>query len=113
MRNILLISFAIGSLVLMSFYQKDTLKEPTPTLVQKAFEEKISIFLQNRKEKCLEKILEDAEAYVDSIIISEINVKLLDTLIFPEKPLRPDFPSKIILNDSTKIEPIVKDEKTK
>ena len=92
------------------FYQVESIKMDksrigfTP-LMHKTYEDKVTSYINTRKHKCLEKILLDAETYVDSIIINEINIKLLDTIIFPEKPLKPDFPNRIILEDTT----IVKD----
>ena len=56
--------------------------------------------------------MKKAEGYVDSAIISEINFRLLDTVIFPDRPLKPSFPDNIRLNDSILAKPMIKfDEK--
>ncbi len=104
------IALLLSTIILFSFYQIDStqLIEPWPPLVQQEYDRKIDEFKANRKRSCLEEILKDAEAYVDSTIVREINIKLLDTLIFPEKPFRPDYPQDIILDDSTKVAPIIK-----
>jgi hypothetical protein len=97
-------------LISFGFYQVENIKMDkskigfTP-LMHKTYESRVNAYINLRKQKCLEKILLDAETYVDSVIINEINIKLLDTIIFPEKPLKPDFPHKIILQDTS----IVKD----
>lgn len=97
-------------LISFGFYQVENIKMDkskigfTP-LMHQTYERKVNEYINNRRQKCLEKILLDAETYVDSVIINEINIKLLDTIIFPEKPLKPEFPKKIILKDTS----IVKD----
>ncbi len=80
--------------------------EQVSSLVQKELEKKLSKYKKNKRDACLKKVLRDAEIHVDSIIIKEINIRVVDTLVFPEKPVRPNYPKEIVLNDSVKIEPL-------
>jgi len=91
--------------IFLSFYQKSNKREDFTPLMQERYNKSLSDYLANRHTKCLEAILEDAEIYVDSVIINEINILLLDTIIFPEKPIKPNYPDTIILNDSVAIKP--------
>lgn len=115
-KSLNLISLVVVTLFLYSFYQvEDSVKadsiksaQPWPPLVQKQYDAKIKNFIDTRRARCLEDILKDAETFVDSTIISEINIKLLDTLVFPDRPPRPQYPDQIVLDDSTNLAPIIK-----
>jgi hypothetical protein len=87
-----------------SFQQNDNENSFTP-LMQERYDKAVKNYFEDRHKKCLETILNDAESYVDSVIINEINILLLDTIIFPEKPAKPSYPDTIILNDSVLIQP--------
>ena len=93
------------------FYQKEEEEETKPRIILSALQEqfletKIKDFYASKRQKCIEEILADAEAFVDSIIINEINIKVMDTIVFPDRPFKPQYPTEIILDDSTKIQPI-------
>lgn len=57
-------------------------------------------------------ILARAEIYVDSIISAEINFQLSDSIVFPEKPVKPGWPGPIIIPETIRARPIF-DPKTK
>lgn len=107
------IIWIIGAFCALSFYQKKdstrtSLDEESniPPIVAEYLKERLDSYMATRKKNCIKEILEDAEAHVDSTIINEINIHVLDTLIFPEKPIKPPYPGKIILDDTTKIAPV-------
>ncbi len=100
--------FVLGfvALVFFSFSkEKENIINPIeiPELVQKTLEIKLNRYRNNLREKCIKKIYNDAELYVDSLVAEEF----VDTISFPSRPIRPAFPEKIILNDSTGISPII------
>ena len=79
---------------------------PIPPLVQQKLTEKLDKFKRTILEKCKREAIEEAEIYVDSLVSEELKLQASDTLSFPAKPVRPGLPEKIILNDSTVIDPI-------
>ena len=95
----------LSSVFLLSFFQEQTEYERFTPLMKERYDSAVNEYLSNRRTKCFESILEDAESYVDSVIINEINILLLDTIIFPQKPQKPNYPDTIILNDSINIKP--------
>ena len=95
----------LSSLLLLSFFQEQSEYENFTPLMKERYDSAVNEYLTNRRIKCHENILEDAESFVDSVIINEINILLLDTIIFPQKPQKPNYPDTIILNDSINIKP--------
>jgi hypothetical protein len=76
--------------------------------IKTAFENRKAEFINENMTNCKEDILYKAGIYVDSIIAAEIDYRISDSIIFPEKPLRPDWPGDIIVPDSIKAKPIFK-----
>lgn len=93
------------SILLLSSFQPNDKETSFTPLMQERYDKAVKSYFEERRKKCLESILNDAETYVDSVIINEINILLLDTIIFPEKPVKPTYPDTIILNDSVLIQP--------
>lgn len=77
---------------------------------------KIKTALDKRKEeyknqilsRCTTEAILEAEEYVDSLISEEISFRLSDSIIFPDKPLKPYSPGKIIISDTIRARPIIK-----
>lgn len=98
--------------VLVSFSQTDTTRINSEvenvglSLVQKELKKKLEKFSNTILEKCRMEAIEDAEIFVDSLVSEELNSLSGDTIAFPRKPVRPTLPQKVILNDSTDIDPI-------
>jgi hypothetical protein len=44
---------------------------------------------------------------VDSLISEQISFRLSDSIIFPEKPLKPEFPGPVIVSDTLIARPII------
>jgi len=78
-----------------------------PRLVQEALTKKMDNFHQTIIDKCIKDAIKDAEVFVDSLVAEEFKLQGADTLAFPRKPVRPGLPEKIILNDSTRIDPVI------
>jgi hypothetical protein len=110
---ILLIIALFGALSFYSFDQKgddvpEILEGEIPLLVQKELDKRLKKYQQTILDKCREKALKAAEAYIDSLVAEEIKLQASDTLKFPSRPIRPELKEPIKLDDSTKIEPIIK-----
>ncbi len=102
-----------GLFFLMSFSEiESTDQDPKNnkkeiSLIDKKLEEKIQNFRKIILDKCKKEAIEKAELFVDSIVAEEYRILSNDTISFPSKPIRPSLPKKIILNDSTSIDPIL------
>lgn len=77
---------------------------------------RIKVALESRKAEyaaeifrnCQQDLLLRAETYVDSMISADIDFRINDSIVFPEKPLKPDWPGAIIIPDSIKARPLFK-----
>lgn len=76
--------------------------------IKDAFENRKKQFIEENMKNCNDDLLQKAEIYVDSLIAAEIDYRLNDSIIFPEKPVRPDWPGEIVVPDSIKAKPIFK-----
>jgi hypothetical protein len=80
---------------------------------------KIKAALENRKadyaaeimRTCQQDMLLKAEAYVDSLISADVDFRINDSIVFPPKPLKPEWPGAIIVPDSNKAKPLFKVKK--
>lgn len=78
-------------------------------LVEKKLQERIDDYMKSRLLSCKLSILEEAEIHVDTLIESLISFDILQGVQFPTPPARPQFPGRIILDDTTEVGPIFKD----
>lgn len=67
-------------------------------LIAKKFNERIRIFKNNKIKKCRDKALIRAGKHVHKIMIAEFKHLLKDTLVFPDKPIRPPMPENLYLD---------------
>ncbi|MFT4533699.1 MAG: hypothetical protein ACI9P5_001050 [Saprospiraceae bacterium] len=101
---------------LFSFSQSDEVKVRNDSdsaispLVQQKLQEKLDKFKKTILEKCKREAIQEAEIFVDSLVSEELMLQENNKTSFPAKPIRPGLPHKIILNDSTKIDPIIKEQ---
>ena len=72
-------------------------------LIEKALNQKIETFKENKRNECYENIYADAEILVDSIIAQQLN---LDTIDFPSRPIKPNSPSVKDIPEEFKLAPI-------
>ena len=101
MRSRILIA-AILSIFAMWSCQKEQPKKATD-LIEKALNQKIETFKENKRKECYETIFTDAEVLVDSIIAQQLN---LDTFDFPSKPIKPISPNIKDIPEEFELEPI-------
>ena len=74
-------------------------------LIQEAIAQKIALFKANKNKECLENVFYDANKLVDSIIAQQLN---LDTVPFPNRPIKPMSPELKKIPEELKLEPIKK-----
>ena len=110
--HILIYTFSIA--VLLSFQLPDSIDQrKIPSIVREKLDEEIKHFYEERMKICKLDALTRAEDFVDSIIENKIHLVIAKGIIFPDKPAKPGFPREIRINDSTKIEPVLKNEEIK
>ena len=86
-------------------------KKPTtedPRIISAA-EERINNYVQGKKSSCRNRVLVDAETYVDTTLAKKIDELLLETNDFPTRPERPDVPDKLSIDGDFKPTPIFQD----
>jgi len=76
--------------------------------IKDALEKRKEEYKQQILERCSTEAILKAEEYVDSIISEEISFRLSDSIIFPDKPLKPNSPGKITISDTIRARPIIK-----
>lgn len=109
----LIFAVAVVMLTFMAFSGDSTktentkIKESKKSLIDQKLEEKLERFKTTILKKCKKETIEKAELFVDSLVAEEFRMLSNDTISFPSKPLRPSLPKKIILNDTTSIDPIL------
>ncbi|MBK7635539.1 MAG: hypothetical protein WAT22_17655 [Saprospiraceae bacterium] len=74
--------------------------------IKEAYESRRKEYINENLKNCREDIIGKAEIYVDSLIAAEIDYRINDSIIFPEKPIKPEWPGAIIVPDSIKARPI-------
>lgn len=67
-------------------------------LIAQQMETNITEYMKLVRFSCTESLLFDAERYVDSLMIEQIRYSITDTLYFPGRPIKPDFPYPIIFD---------------
>ncbi|HRX27995.1 MAG TPA: hypothetical protein P5235_01310 [Saprospiraceae bacterium] len=70
-------------------------------VVMEAVKKKEESYRNRQYKKCIERAELEANAYIDSIIANEIYLSLLDSLSFPSKPIKPDYPDSLKLKDTS------------
>ena len=66
------------------------------TIIEEIYRQQVEEFRVRDERECRAKALSDAEAHVDSIVYQLLNADLVDSLSFPDKPIRPSAPDHII-----------------
>lgn len=96
-------------LIFVSFQLPDSLsKKPLPIMVKARLEQDIREYYAERLKICKLDALTRAEDFVDSIIVNKISLTVLKGIRFPQKPLRPESPKDIQLDDTSKIKPVLR-----
>jgi hypothetical protein len=105
--NILVLS---SMLILLWSFQlpKDIDQSKIPLKIKKKLDQELAEYYSVRRKACELDALVRAEDFVDSIIVNKINIDVLKGISFPKKPVRPQSPGEIKLDDTTVIRPILK-----
>ncbi|MBC7885782.1 MAG: hypothetical protein H7X99_09920 [Saprospiraceae bacterium] len=74
--------------------------------IYKALQKKKQEYASEIWANCRKEALIRADQYVDSLISTEIAFQLSDSIVFPQKPPKPQSLGKIILTDTSKAKPI-------
>ena len=69
-------------------------------------EKRIAKIKRDKRKDCIKAIQQDATTYIDSIILGEFQVDLLDSIEMIEKPFKPQRPQYIKDIDTSKVKPI-------
>ncbi len=97
-----IIIVALVSISALLSCQKEQPKEVT-NLIEKALNQKIESFKENKRKECYETIYTDAEVLVDSIVAQQLT---LDTIDFPHKPIKPNSPNIKDISEEFELVPI-------
>ncbi len=76
--------------------------------IKEALDKRKEEYKQQILSRCTTEAILKAEEYVDSLISEEISFRLSDSIIFPDKPLKPFSPGKITISDTIRARPIIK-----
>lgn len=76
--------------------------------IKEALDKRKEEYKQQILSRCTAEAILKAEEYVDSLISEEISFRLSDSIIFPDKPLKPFSPGKISISDTIRARPIIK-----
>ncbi|GLR18787.1 hypothetical protein [Portibacter lacus] len=107
MKRVLAILFSVSVLIALSAFAKKEMKTQEE-LMEEYIQEKLEETRIEEWEKCIRNTIKDAESYVDSIIYTQVNFNIGDTLRAPGKPMKPAKPFDTLRLDSTPIVPIIK-----
>lgn len=76
-------------------------------LIELAVDQKLEIIQRKKEKTCKESALEEALNYVDSLIAKEFALQMIDTIRFPNRPIKPRLPGGKIQLDTSSITPII------
>ncbi len=99
--------FILGlGLLILSCNKPELSEEDRRELMKEEIANRSERLLVEKRKDCFLTVVENAEAYVDSILFTEIDLDLLDTSIMPRRPVVPDRPDYIRDIDRSPIEPL-------
>jgi len=78
--------------------------EKNPT-IREALERRRQQYAAEVMDQCRREAVKKADAYVDSILTAEIQIRISDSILFPEKPVRPPHPGPVKFNDTLRARP--------
>ena len=103
-------SFSVLALLILIFSacEEDQSVELKQQLIAEKVEERIQRLMNNKRIRCREELMENANQKVDSILIARAKANK-DTIAKPPKPFKPDQPDAFLLEDTFAINPLLKD----
>ncbi|MEL6864418.1 MAG: hypothetical protein AAFP19_08370 [Bacteroidota bacterium] len=93
-------------LSLSAFQQRERSPEEL-AIIEKAIEERVASFVLKRRRECRAKLLDRANAIVDSTLIANAKLAALDSFARPPKPLKPFQPEVKEIGVATPIRPLL------
>ena len=109
MNRSVIISLIAVSMILIWFFasQRDNEDaEAVQAMIEETLQEKLQNYREIRARRCREKVITEATAIVDSILIEEARINK-DTLSKPNKPDKPDKPEIKTVLDTMPIAPFL------
>ncbi len=77
-------------------------------LIEQTYQERITKYRQSVYDKCRKSILATAKIISDSTLLDNArNIKVVDSIQRPPKPLKPGFPEPKSINDSSEVAPFL------
>jgi len=77
-------------------------------LVQQTYLKRLAKYKQEHRNRCRREILKEAKIIADSTLLANArNVKVVDSIPRPPKPIKPGLPTPKSLDDSLEIEPFL------
>lgn len=105
-----ILKILILTVLVLSIYSCDKGEEITQDqLIQEYIDEKMSESRLKFEKECADNTIKDAEEYVDSIIVQQVNFLISDTLRTPSKPIKPPRPFDTLSLEDTLVTPILND----
>ncbi len=74
--------------------------------IKGALEKRKAEYAAEISRNCRQDLLLLAETYVDSLISADVDFRINDSIVFPDKPLKPDWPGAIVVPDTIKARPL-------
>lgn len=76
-------------------------------LIEEAVETRLQQLVDRRMRRCRDEAMTIATAYVDSLIAAEFSLEMVDTIAFPNRPMRPRLPVGRIELDTARVRPVL------
>ncbi len=110
---IILLVVLLSAYIGWRVYQYYELKAKLPSrksLIENNLQERLAMYSDKVKKKCIEGFLEEAQDLADSIVFNKANeLMLFDSLSRPTKPDKPLLPPIKPLKDSVNVRPLLQD----
>lgn len=101
-----LLKYKLFILLGLTACTRDNTEDEVNAFVERQIELKIEYLKQEKRRDCYNTVLKIAEQNIDSIILQQFEVDLLDSIVMVEKPFRPLRPQYIKDIDTSTIKPI-------
>ncbi len=96
----------ISVIIFLSSCTREATPEEIDHFIQYHVDQKLHKIRVEKAKDCRRKILEDAQAHIDSIIIEELEIDLLDSIVEVDRPFRAERPAYIRDRDTSKVKPL-------
>ncbi|MEN0045840.1 MAG: hypothetical protein AAF806_02140 [Bacteroidota bacterium] len=94
--------------IILSACEEDQSAELKQQLIAEKVEERVQRLMENKRIRCRDELMENANQIVDSILIAKAKASK-DTIGKPPKPFKPEQPDAFLLEDTFAIQPLLRD----